>query len=640
MTAAQGTVIMKNLLSGLVLGASLLSGVAFADAPFIASFPVHDDMHAGALWKNNNPNNYDQRGAGCEHHSVVYLKATNSMLMTCTGSYTDVTPAITSGGQLSSQAAGVLPPADDDGTGIGVQEGNNNHRVEGLCAAYSLDATAGLKQNNMAYISSNNSDEWKNFHKPQFYAVDGGNAALVVYGYQPQGTNNTVTYGRVIGPNCELLSAQTELVAKTNDNVGGLYEGGFAVDNADGSSDAIFGMIGNGNGDDNGWIAKAHVTKTGTGATTYTVKKTFDQTVVQNEERSRGTIMQTTDANHILVIYAEGDNQPPDNGVRMSYVNTADTAPAGTNTENAAGGRIEWRQYLMQRAGKIYYSTPSLTKVPDASGNPTDTYLANWVKVDTTNRNNNRQKGSTLIQSSVVQISTTGIASMSTPQAGLFGLADGAHPGLVEGTYGQNNRPVAFMFQGSITDGGTATLKIYGAAADGQSLEPVRALTWAPTTSGGFTSQWYGENPNTPQGRSYPPHGILVANPGYGQASGYQSTVKQFLLVAHGHHMDHTGTDPSTGGCVQVAAKGTNDGTCGGKNATSLVLIPVSADPASTTPVQGNDPTPTNSGDPDDPTAPPATSTLGGCSTSGSGGAGTLILLGLAVASTIRRRQK
>ena len=275
----------------------------------------------------------------------------------------------------------------------------------------------------------------------------------------------------------------------------------------------------------------------------------------------------------------------------------------------------------------------------DANGAPTDTYLANWVKVDTTNRNNNRQKGSTLIQSSVLKISATGISAMSTPQAGLFGIADGAHPGMVEGTYGQDNRPVSFMFQGSITDGGTATLKIFGAAADGQSLEPVRALTWAPTTSGGFTSQWYGENPNTPQGRSYPPHGIVVNNPGYGVTGGYQPTVKQFLLVAHGHHMDHSGMDPSTGGCVPNANKGTNDGTCGGKNATSLVLIPVNADPASTTPVDPNDPT-TNPGSPDDPTAPPASSTLGGCSTSGSTGQGTLALLGLALGAAVIRRRK
>ena len=616
-----------HLLAGL-LGVSLLSGLAAAQStPFIASFPVHDDMHGGALWRNNNAQNNNQRGAGCEHHALTYLKAANKLLMTCTGSYTDVTPIIPGAG-LSSKEAGVLDPKDAGADGIGVQATGN--RVEGLCASYSLDAKLGLVMNNMAYVTNNNSPDWQNMHKPAIYPVDGGNAALVLYGYDPNG-QNTATYGRVIGPNCELLSDQTLLVAKTNDNIGGLYEGGFSRDLPTGGTQAVFGMIGNGNGQDNGWLARATVTKTGTGAQTYTVKKDFDQTVVQNEERSRGTIVQTMDPDHVIVIYAEGNNQPPDDGVRASYVNIGDNVTGTIDPNRASGGRIEWRQYLMQRQGKIYYSTPSLVAVPDANGNPTNQFVANWVKVDTTNRNNNRQKGSTTIQSSLVNINTTGITSMSTPQEGLFGIADGAHPGLVQGTYGANNRPVSFMFQGSITDGGTATLKILGAKADGSGIEAVRALTWAPTTSGGYTSQWYGHNPNTPQGRSYPPHGIVLPNPGYAQAGGYQPLVKQFMLVAHGHHKDHTG------GCTPDPSKGTNDGTCGGKNATSLVVIPIDAD-TSTDPVDPGDPT----GDPNpvDPTAAGGATTLGGCSTTGTGGAGTMLLLGAALATTIRRRRR
>jgi hypothetical protein len=168
----------------------------------------------------------------------------------------------------------------------------------------------------------------------------------------------------VLGPSCETLSTQTLQVAKTNDNVGGLYDGAPHLEEVSpGVSNIVFGMIGNGNGLDNGWIAKVQSVKQTDG--TYTVTKTFDQTVVQNEERSRGTIVETPDPNHILVIYAEGDNQPPDNGVRMSYVNVSDTAPAGTDPNRGDGGRIEWRQYLMQRQGNIYYTTPSLVLIHD-----------------------------------------------------------------------------------------------------------------------------------------------------------------------------------------------------------------------------------------------------------------------------------
>src|ERR1041384_4225647 len=58
--------------AGLIVGASLVGGIAAAD-PFIATFEAHDDMHAGALWRNDRPNNNNQRGPGGEHESTVLL---------------------------------------------------------------------------------------------------------------------------------------------------------------------------------------------------------------------------------------------------------------------------------------------------------------------------------------------------------------------------------------------------------------------------------------------------------------------------------------------------------------------------------------------------------------------------------------
>src|SRR5882672_8493754 len=72
----------------LIVGASLVGGVASAD-PFIAAFEAHDDMHAGALWRNDRPNNNNQRGAGIEHQSITLLK-NGRVLVVGTASYTDV----------------------------------------------------------------------------------------------------------------------------------------------------------------------------------------------------------------------------------------------------------------------------------------------------------------------------------------------------------------------------------------------------------------------------------------------------------------------------------------------------------------------------------------------------------------------
>ena len=153
-------------LTGLVLGATLAGGAASA-APFIGQFEAHNDMHGGALWRNDRPNNNNQRGAGNEHLAITQLTG-GYVLVVGTASYTDVTPLIPGAG-LSSLDAGLRPPGDGD---PGTQA--QGTRVEGLCVSYKLDATKGLVMNNMAYFTDNDSPDWQNMHRPDVVAVDGG----------------------------------------------------------------------------------------------------------------------------------------------------------------------------------------------------------------------------------------------------------------------------------------------------------------------------------------------------------------------------------------------------------------------------------------------------------------------------------
>lgn len=598
-----------RLLYGLVLGASLLGGVAAA-APFIATFEAHDDMHAGALWRNDRPNNNAQRGAGCEHQSITMLKG-NRIIVVCTASYTDVTPMIAGAG-LSSLEAGLRAPTDGD---PGTQA--TGTRVEGLCSSYQVDATRGLVKTNMAYFTDNRSPDWQNMHKPMVSAVNGGSAALVLFGHDPNG-NRTRVYGKVLGPNCELLSQQTQLFADNNDDYGGLSQAFQPVmQDANGLSRVAGCFIGNGNGGDNGHCFAVSTQATGQpGVGAYTLKPEFEIVVENDEERTRPSSLATPFKDMMLACWSKGNNRPTDS-VRCGMINTAPGVP---NAE-----RLVWRQFVMQRQNNIHYTTPVVAPITDAAGNPTDKYIVSYVKVDTTNRAG-RAKARTAIQSVPIQVSMTGFTMMDKPVEGLFGMADGAHPGLTPGFYGTEKRPVAFMFAGSITDGGPAPAKIIGLTADSK-IEPIRALNWASASSGGYTSQWYGHNPNTPQGRSSPVQTLAVDNLGYGMAGGYQPDVKSFLVVANIYHKDHAGQcgtgDPT---------KGTNNGTCGGKNAFGLVLIPLAADAPKGDPTNPDDPNPidpTSSSDPG--------STLGGCATAG-GDAGALLLLGFA-ALLIRRRR-
>lgn len=600
----------------LIVGASLVGGVASAD-PSIATFQAHDDMHAGALWRNDRPNNNNQRGAGMEHQSIVQL-ANNHILVVGTASYTDVTPMIAGAG-LSSAQAGVLPPKDGD---PGSQAQGN--RVEGLCASYQLDATKGLVMTNMAYFTDNASPDWQNMHKAHAQPVNNGAAALVQYGYDPDGTNTKV-FGMVLGPNCEIMSKQTQLFANTNDNLGGLWESwNNTYADVGGVTRSCGGLIGNGNGDDDVWAHCTQTTATGQpGAAAYTIAPQFKVVVDPEEERSRGTTQPTPFKDLMFACWASGNTQPP-NSAKCGLVNTAPGVP---NNQ-----RLMWRQTVAARSGNIRYSTPSLVPVLDATGAPTDTYIMSYVKVDTSNRTG-RSKGRTAIQTVPLKITQTGLTLLDKPVEGMFGIADGSHPGMTTARYGADGRSVAFLFAGSITDGGTATAKVIGVTPTG-TLEPVRALNWADASSGGYTSQWYGHNPNTPQGRSSPVPSLMVDNLGYHQTGGFQPDVKSFVLVANVSHLDHggqcaTAPDPN---------KGTNNGTCGGKNAFSMVMIPTQADASK--PVSGpDDPNPT------DPTgggtgsggSDPGT-TLGGCSTTGGTGAGTLMLLGLAAVLVRRRR--
>ena len=603
-----------RLLSSIAFGATaLLGGVALAE-PTIATFELHNDMKAGALWRNDRANNHDTRGAGAEHPKITVLKD-GRILLVATASYTDVVPMV-SGAGFSSLQAKLEDPSDGD---PGVQP--RGARVQALCAAYQLDPQQGLVKVNMAYFTDNDSPDWQNGNKPTISPINGGTAALALYGYDPNG-NRTRIYGRVLGPSCELLSAQTQLFADNNDDYGGLYDvGDPTVTDTGGETKTCLGWIGNGNGTDDARFGCVNTKATGqTGLGAYTIAPEFKISIEPQEQRSRGQFQKTPFPNTFLFTVAEGNDAPPDH-IRVGLVNVAKETP---NDQ-----RLIFRQRVATRKGNIHYTTPSLVPITDqATGAVTNRYLLSYVKVDTTNRDG-RTKGKTVIQTVPLEVSQTGVKLLDTPRENLFGLSDNSHPGMSAAVYGTDERPVAFMFASNVTDGGTANVKVIGLTPDGK-LDPIRALNWGDASAGGWISQHYGPNPNTPQGRSYPPTTAVVKNPGYG--TGYQPDVKTFLVVANVHHKNHAG-ECGTGN----ATKGTNNGNCGGKNALSLVLVPVAADAPKGNPTDPDDPTPIDPTQPSPTPTDPGT-TLGGCATAGGEGAGAMLLLGFAAIAVRRRR--
>lgn len=590
----------STFLTSLLLGMVTGPAAAFAAAP-IHVFEVHNGDNAGRKWENNNPQNNDQRGAGLEHGKCSALKtADGKPRIVCIGtaSYTDISNA---------QQVNIA-----------------NTRIQGLCAAYDFDAVAGLKPVVMKYISKNNSPDYQNYHKVWTTPVLDGTAVLSMYGYDPNGVN-TATYAQVIGPNCENLLgqefAQTQIIAKNNDNVGGvtgmpmLKSGPSTAASTFDSptrSQRIFTVIGNGNGTDDGWLLRVDVKKTGDKVT---AQKAFDLSIVNNEERSRAECVPTANGDEVTCCWAEGNTQPPNDGVRCGLINVSDAPPNGQ--------RILWKKYIKQKTGNLYYSTPSLQNVTGPDGSPTSQVMLSYVQVDTTGRNG-RTKGKTTQYTVPFKVAATGPTMTDEPKTNLFGIGDGAHPGICGTLYGKEKQFAGFLINPTITDGGVASGAMIGLDAAGK-IKPMKAYDLGVSVAGGWISQYYGQNPNTPQGRTYHPACDMVSNPGFGVQGGFEPLVEKFLMV------------PVSG------TKKRNDGKIQDKLAFDVLLVPA-VEHSATDPIQPEDPTkPSTPSQPDptsptdDDTGPSSGSGVGGCSTTGSANSGLVLLLGLL---SLRRRKR
>jgi len=487
-----------------------------------------------------------------------------------------------------------------------------NDRIQGLCSSFKLDPQQGLVQSALKYVTNNNGQDWRNAHVPTVTPVLGGTAAVVYYNYRPNNANNTNLYGKVLGPDCEELTQQTLLLQKNNDDVLGHASNPLPVyDSADDTRVGSCG-IGNGNGQDDMWCIGTEVKKDAAG--NITLARYFDKSVEAEEERSRPSVHATTIPDTLFECSAVGNAQPPNRGMRCALVST------DPNTPNDQ--RVIWRKYIQQRDGDIYATTPAVAPILDAAGNPTDKFIVTYVEVDTSNRHG-RSKGRTSLKTLAVQVTPTDLNMLETPKYDMAGAGDQAHQAACSGFAGTTNNmePVGFIIQGSIAGSttGVGRLNEIGYDATYQKATLKDEIVFADSYDTGWISQYYGENPNTPQGRN---HGFCMSldNPGYGVAGGFQPDVKKFLFVAN------------------TSRNLRNDGSAEDKLAFDLVLVPTVVDDANNpNPTPDPDPTPTPDPTPD-PTPGDSGAQVGGCSTTGSTGGGTLLLLGAAFIVIRRKR--
>ena len=561
--------------SKILLAASCLLPATAAAGPSVKSFALHNGNNAGLLW-NNGPRNNDQRGAGMEHFGSHYLPGADGgpvVMSIGTASYTDI-------------------------PGSPIPQGT---RLQALCTTWKVDETAGLVKGTSRYITANRGNEYQNAMVPGGTPIMGGKYLFVTYGYDRNG--NTETYGKVIGPNCEEMSEQTLILAKNNDNVAGNADLTHTLLD-DGPESARLGecVIGNGNGGDNMYCYGVSVTKTGT---QFTIRKDFDFVGEAEEERSRAYTAAVPEMpGYMFECAAVGDNQPPDRGLRCGLFNMNPGVP---NNE-----RVVWRKYLAERSGNTYYTTPNLAAVKGADGKTS--FVVTYVKVVTNGRNN---RGETQFMQQLVRPAATGLEILTPAQTDLVPVGDKSHPTMCGGSWGEDESPAAFMITGTITDGGSGALSILRADPVAGTMHNAggkgNAITFSDRTGAGYIAQYYGNNPNTPQGRDH--HNcVMLPNPGFQKANGFQPEVKAFLMVSNTGKK--AGEDKSFSEVVLIPA-----------------VVPAAPNPVDPEP-ENPDPLPEPEPEPD-----PSNQVGGGCSTGGSPAGGAL-LLGLGAALTLVRRRR
>jgi uncharacterized protein (TIGR03382 family) len=482
------------------------------------------------------------------------------------------------------------------------------------------------------FATNNNGNEYRNANHPSVLPIMDGKLMAVRYNYQPNNTNNTEAYLQIFDATGKSVLAQTRIMRKNNDDCGMQADTRNMLVVPSGATTArLVETEGcNGNGTDDGWLNAVDIT-CAADLTSCTAKKAFDLSVVPREERSHAAVVQGTDPNTVYMAYTEGNTQPQRDGTWLAAINVGQ----GQNGEGAQS-RLLWKKQIDGRKtieGITTYSMRAklvpIEKVDAATGKMVATDQFIWESGDLRGNNNtNNGKGGTYyaMQVGVIEAKATGmkfIQPLKDISGDLPGL-EGTHMVMQYAMFGTTNAmsPGLFMVNGSHTGGGSmARARAISFDAATGKFSDAGTYSIAPYDRHLYPN-YLGNNPGN-QGRNYGDM-HFIANPYVGMNGNTDSHLMLF---------SSTGKDPS-------------EMTDPSRKLTAyLTVLPVVSTPKVVTPPtgsgSGSNPPPTGGEDPttpDDPGTAESGTALGGCSaTTGSSGALTFLLIGLA--AFIRRRR-
>jgi uncharacterized protein (TIGR03382 family) len=487
------------------------------------------------------------------------------------------------------------------------------------------------------FVTANRGNEYRNANHPSAYAI-ADNVMCVEYNYQPNNTNNTERYMQCFDDAGKTLMAQTKIYAKNNDDCSMSQDAASSwVVNAksDGGAGLISRVVAwrgcNGNGDDDGWAQSFDLKVDNAAAPTkVTFQQKTDVSLCPREERSHGFCSTGTDDNVAICSWTEGNTQPQRDGVWMAAIDLTKTGQQSILWKQQIDGRKDLegvgRTYAM-RAMTDRISLPNAT-----TGELERTDMVMWRSGQLRGNNNSNQKGGTYYANNMAVIKATRqglsyVVPMTDMSAKLTGL-DGTHLGFRFANVGTTDalKPSIMILGGSHFGGGYgAQMTMVNWDQATNTMVKGESREGAPYDRHLYPN-YLGNNPGN-QGRNY--SGVqYVKNPFATGANNEDAYL--MVLATTGKPEDEV---PSAT-CLDCAKR---------KLAAYITVVPVLETPASgSTGMGSGSGAGTGGGTGGDNTGntggTDGSTDLGGCSTTGStGGAATLLLIGLA--AFIRRRR-
>lgn len=510
------------------------------------------------------------------------------------------------------------------------------------------------------FVTDNDGNEYRNCHKPELMLVNGGKQFALEFNYQANGTNDTKRYMKVFNwdgsvvPVLKNGNGQTQkqvvVMAKNNDDCSmhqsGAGQAGTAYYDQGGVTRVANWDGCNGNGRDDGWFRATEIACTTDAAgvaSECTIKRLFDLSLAQREERSRGRCtVGGADKSFAVCTWTEGNTQPQHEG---TWIAAVDLSPGGQNGENA-NNRLLWKDRLNYRQTltvngeeREYYAMRAqharvLQKQADGTLAATDEIIFS----DSLNRggNNNDKKGgrSDALNFAVIKTTREGYTfsmPMSTINFNtspmLLGL-DATHISMMESVFGKGDLliPGFSQLQGSHTGGlqQNADIATIGYDPATKTIVNLGRHNAEASYDRHLYSNYLGNNPGN-QGRNFA-GADLVKNPFFGVNGNQVQFFQAWALTGKAPQNTDSSIKPS--GFVSlfpVAFAADAPDPQGGYNDN----VPGDDTPDDPAP---EEPDPITPGNPDGFAS-------GGCST-GAGNGGALFGLALGLALTIRRRRK